>query len=87
MLNFQTKRRLVWTDRGDYMVVKMNNIKDESVDMAEEGDGGLSGDSDNEDNGCPSSSDEVYEDGSDLITAAMSDEVTAQLAAAGELSD
>ncbi|KAG5880723.1 hypothetical protein JTB14_025564 [Gonioctena quinquepunctata] len=43
---------------------------------------GMSGASDDDDN-CPSSPGSGYEEGADLMTAAMGDEVTAQLAAAG----
>ncbi|XP_044741764.1 DNA-binding protein Ewg-like [Chrysoperla carnea] len=43
----------------------------------------LSGASEEDDDGCPSSPASVYDDGSDLMAAAMGDEVTAQLAAAG----
>ena len=64
------------------MIVKMNSVKDESVDIMEDGDG-LSGESENDDDGCPSSPGSNYDDSTDLITVAMSDEVTAQLAAAG----
>lgn len=45
--------------------------------------GGLSGASDDDDDNCPSSPGSVYEEGTDLMAAAMGDEVTAQLAAAG----
>lgn len=45
--------------------------------------GGLSGPSDDDDDNCPSSPGSAYEEGGDLMTAAMGDEVTAQLAAAG----
>ncbi|XP_077295317.1 DNA-binding protein Ewg isoform X2 [Arctopsyche grandis] len=68
---------------SDYMLIKMNSVKDESVDMMEDGDGGLTGESENDDDGCPSSPGSTYDDSTDLITVAMSDEVTAQLAAAG----
>lgn len=68
---------------SDYMLIKMNSVKDESVDMMED-DGGLTGESENDDDGCPSSPGSTYDDSTDLITVAMSDEVTAQLAAAGE---
>ncbi|XP_019873329.1 DNA-binding protein Ewg isoform X2 [Aethina tumida] len=44
---------------------------------------GMSGASDDDDDNCPSSPGSVYEEGSDLMAAAMGDEVTAQLAAAG----
>ncbi|KRT84457.1 hypothetical protein AMK59_293 [Oryctes borbonicus] len=44
--------------------------------------GGLSGASDDDDDNCPSSP-SSYDEGADLMTAAMGDEVTAQLAAAG----
>lgn len=43
---------------------------------------GMSGASDDDDN-CPSSPGSGYEESSDLMAAAMGDEVTAQLAAAG----
>lgn len=46
--------------------------------------GGLSGPSDDDDDNCPSSPGSAYEEGADLMTAAMGDEVTAQLAAAGK---
>lgn len=46
--------------------------------------GGLSGASDDDDDNCPSSPGSVYEEGTDLMAAAMGDEVTAQLAAAGK---
>lgn len=46
--------------------------------------GGLSGASDDDDDNCPSSPGSAYEEGTDLMTAAMGDEVTAQLAAAGK---
>lgn len=45
--------------------------------------GGLSGGSDDDDDNCPSSPGSAYEEGTDLMAAAMGDEVTAQLAAAG----
>lgn len=45
--------------------------------------GGLSGASDDDDDNCPSSPGSAYEEGTDLMAAAMGDEVTAQLAAAG----
>lgn len=45
--------------------------------------GGLSGASDDDDDNCPSSPGSGYEEGTDLMAAAMGDEVTAQLAAAG----
>ncbi|CAH0562141.1 unnamed protein product [Brassicogethes aeneus] len=44
---------------------------------------GMSVASDDDDDNCPSSPGSVYEEGSDLMAAAMGDEVTAQLAAAG----
>lgn len=45
--------------------------------------GGLSGASDDDEDNCPSSAGSAYDEGADLMTAAMEDEVTAQLAAAG----
>lgn len=65
------------------MVTIMNSGND-SMDMTEEVEGGMSGGSDDEDDCCPSSPGSGYEEGSDLITVAMSDEVTAQLAASGK---
>ncbi|XP_050314062.1 DNA-binding protein Ewg isoform X2 [Anthonomus grandis grandis] len=44
---------------------------------------GMSGQSDDDDDQCPSSPGSVYESNTDLMAAAMGDEVTAQLAAAG----
>lgn len=46
--------------------------------------GGMSGASDDDDDNCPSSPGSAYEEGTDLMAAAMGDEVTAQLAAAGK---
>lgn len=46
--------------------------------------GNLSGGSDDDDDGCQSSPGSAYEETADLMAAAMGDEVTAQLAAAGK---
>ncbi|XP_026463233.1 DNA-binding protein P3A2 isoform X2 [Ctenocephalides felis] len=64
------------------MVTIIKTVGSECMDMMEDG-GGLSGCSDDEDDGCPSSPGSTYDDGADLMTVAMGDEVTAQLAAAG----
>lgn len=45
---------------------------------------GMSGQSDDDDDQCPSSPGSAYESNADLMAAAMGDEVTAQLAAAGK---
>lgn len=59
-----------------------NNNVSEHITMVVNSPGGLSGGSDEDDN-CPSSPGSTYEK-VDLMTAAMGDEVTAQLAAAGQ---
>lgn len=46
---------------------------------------GMSGQSDDGDDQCPSSPESEYETKEDLMAATMGDEVTAQLAAAGKL--
>lgn len=46
--------------------------------------GSPAGMSDDDDDNCPSSPGSTYAEGSDLMAAAMGDEVTAQLAAAGK---
>lgn len=56
----------------------------EQIAMVVGSPGGLSGPSDDDDDNCPSSPGSTFEEGADLMTAAMGDEVTAQLAAAGE---
>lgn len=48
--------------------------------------GGLLTASDDDDDNCPSSPGSAYAEGADLMAAAMGDEVTAQLAAAGMLN-
>lgn len=58
----------------------------EQIAMVVASPGALSGASDDDDDNCPSSPGSAYEEGADLMTAAMGDEVTAQLAAAGNYS-
>lgn len=55
----------------------------EQIAMVVGSPGALSGASDDDDDNCPSSPGSGFEEGADLMTAAMGDEVTAQLAAAG----
>ncbi|XP_072402505.1 DNA-binding protein Ewg-like isoform X4 [Diabrotica undecimpunctata] len=68
------------------MVLIMNNSNGnqntEQIAMVVGSPGGMSVASDDDDN-CPSSPGSAYDEGSDLMAAAMGDEVTAQLAAAG----
>ncbi|XP_022914789.1 DNA-binding protein Ewg isoform X5 [Onthophagus taurus] len=54
----------------------------EQIAMVVSSPAGLSGPSDDDEDNCPSSP-SSYDEGADLLTAAMGDEVTAQLAAAG----
>ncbi|XP_053621494.1 DNA-binding protein P3A2 isoform X4 [Plodia interpunctella] len=76
-------------DEGDSDFDIMNSaVSTESMDMTEEDmsqvDGcGLSGGSDDDDDCASSPAGSAYDDGSDIIKSAMSDEVTKQLAAAG----
>lgn len=56
----------------------------EQIAMVVGSPGALSGPSDEDDDNCPSSPGSAFEEGTDLMTAAMGDEVTAQLAAAGK---
>lgn len=58
---------------------------DNQIAMVVGSPGVLSGGSDDDDDNCPSSPGSGYEEGTDLMAAAMGDEVTAQLAAAGIL--
>lgn len=69
-------------EKSEEMVTIIKTVGSECMDIIEEG-GGLSGCSDDDDDGCPSSPGSTYDDGADLMTVAMGDEVTAQLAAAG----
>uniref|UniRef100_A0A1Y1M7F4 Nuclear respiratory factor 1 NLS/DNA-binding dimerisation domain-containing protein n=1 Tax=Photinus pyralis TaxID=7054 RepID=A0A1Y1M7F4_PHOPY len=59
-----------------------NSVSDQ-IAMVVGSPGGLSGASDDDDDNCPSSPGSGYEETTDLMAAAMGDEVTAQLAAAG----
>ncbi|KAK5639595.1 hypothetical protein RI129_012087 [Pyrocoelia pectoralis] len=59
-----------------------NSVSDQ-IAMVVGSPGGLSGASDDDDDNCPSSPGSAYEETTDLMAAAMGDEVTAQLAAAG----
>lgn len=61
-----------------------NSSVSDQIAMVVGSPGGLSGASDDDDDNCPSSPGSTYEDAGDLMTAAMGDEVTAQLAAAGK---
>lgn len=70
------------------MVLIMNNSNGnqsnaEQIAMVVGSPGAISGASDDDDDNCPSSPGSGYGEGSDLMAAAMGDEVTAQLAAAG----
>lgn len=60
-----------------------NNSVSDQIAMVVGSPGGLSGASDDDDDNCPSSAGSGYEDTTDLMAAAMGDEVTAQLVAAG----
>ncbi|KAF2901459.1 hypothetical protein ILUMI_04735 [Ignelater luminosus] len=60
-----------------------NSSVSDQIAMVVGSPGGLSGASDDDDDNCPSSPGSAYEETADLMTAAMGDEVTAQLAAAG----
>ncbi|KAK4871568.1 hypothetical protein RN001_015692 [Aquatica leii] len=60
-----------------------NNSVSDQIAMVVGSPGGLSGASDDDDDNCPSSPGSGYEETTDLMAAAMGDEVTAQLAAAG----
>ncbi|XP_018325639.1 DNA-binding protein P3A2 isoform X2 [Agrilus planipennis] len=59
-----------------------NSSVSEQIAMVVASPSGLSGVSDDDEH-CPSSPESTYEEGADLMSAAMGDEVTAQLAAAG----
>lgn len=59
------------------------NSVTEQITMVVASPTGLSGATDDEDDNCPSSPGSAYDEGADLMAAAMGDEVTAQLAAAG----
>lgn len=61
-----------------------NTTVSEQITMVVGSPGALSGQSDDDDDNCPSSPGSAFEEGTDLMTAAMGDEVTAQLAAAGK---
>lgn len=60
-----------------------NQTNSDQIAMVVGSPGGMSGATDDDDDNCPSSPGSTYEEGSDLMAAAMGDEVTAQLAAAG----
>ncbi|KAL3290244.1 hypothetical protein HHI36_023597 [Cryptolaemus montrouzieri] len=60
-----------------------NQNNTEHITMVVSSPGEMSVASDDDDDNCPSSPGSVYEEGTDLLAAAMGDEVTAQLAAAG----
>lgn len=66
----------------------MNNSNNqgntEQIAMVVGSPGDMSGATDDDDDNCPSSPGSGYEESSDLMAAAMGDEVTAQLAAAGK---
>lgn len=70
------------------MVLIMNNSNNqgntEQIAMVVGSPGDMSGATDEDDDNCPSSPGSGYEESSDLMAAAMGDEVTAQLAAAGK---
>lgn len=61
-----------------------NQANTEQIAMVVGSPGGMSGATDEDDDNCPSSPGSGYEESSDLMAAAMGDEVTAQLAAAGK---
>lgn len=71
------------------MVLRMNSSSNqantEQIAMVVGSPGGMSGATDDDDDNCPSSPGSGYEESSDLMAAAMGDEVTAQLAAAGKI--
>ncbi|KAJ8947091.1 hypothetical protein NQ318_002449 [Aromia moschata] len=60
-----------------------NQNNTEQIAMVVGSPGAISAASEDDDDNCPSSPGSGYEEGSDLMAAAMGDEVTAQLAAAG----
>lgn len=60
-----------------------NGSQSDQITMVVGSPSGMSGGSDDDDDNCPSSPGSTYDESGDLMSAAMGDDVTAQLAAAG----
>ncbi|XP_017782855.1 PREDICTED: DNA-binding protein P3A2 isoform X2 [Nicrophorus vespilloides] len=65
------------------MMNTSNGSQSDQITMVVGSPSGMSGGSDDDDDNCPSSPGSTYDESGDLMSAAMGDDVTAQLAAAG----